>query len=248
MSSRSKIVKTRLVLRRVNTFFGARASAAILVTSRPHPVFSSVRLVADDLGKRFGRRILFRGLSATFEGGDRIAITGANGAGKSTLLRLLAGVLTPSKGAVALYVDGEPLAPERHPLCIGFVAPYLNVYDGFSPRENLRFIADARRLPDAQQRIAAALADVDLVERADDLVATFSSGMKQRVKFAAAMVSAPSVLLLDEPSVNLDAPGLAMVVRTVARQRDRGGIVLVATNDPDEAARYDREIRIEDYR
>ncbi len=197
---------------------------------------------------RFGRRVLFRALSTDVGGGDSMAVTGPNGSGKSTLLRLFAGVLTPSKGGVELYVDGERTAPERHPLRAGLVAPYLNVYDGFSPRENLRFIASARRLPEAQRRIDDMLDVVELTDRSDDLVATFSSGMKQRVKFAAALLASPPVLLLDEPRVNLDAAGLDMVVRVIARQREKGGIVIVATNDPAEASLHDRQIRIEDHR
>ena len=212
------------------------------------PAFSSVRVVTSDLGKRFGRRVLFRGLSAIVEGGDRLAVTGANGSGKSTLLRILAGVLRPSKGAVELYVDGERTSAERHPLNTGLVAPYLNVYDGFSPRENLWFVARVRRLASAPARIDEVLDAVDLTDRADDPVSTFSSGMKQRVKFAVAILPAPPLLLLDEPRVNLDAAGLDMVGRVMDLQRGRGGILVVATNDPAEAAMHDREIRIEDHR
>ena len=192
--------------------------------------------------------MLFRGLSLDLRHGDSLAVTGANGAGKSTLLRILAGVLTPTKGTVDLYVDGERLAREQHPLRVGLVAPYLNVYDGFSPRENLRFLARARRLEDAQTRINTVLDTVELCDRADDLVVTFSSGMKQRVKFAAALLARPPVLLLDEPRANLDAAGLDMVVRIIARQQETAGIVIVATNNPDEADRYDRQLRIEDHR
>lgn len=211
-------------------------------------MFSSVRLVASDVGKRYGSRVLFRRLSAEIRGGESLAVTGANGAGKSTLLRILAGVLTPSKGNVDLFVDGQQTSSEYHPLHVGLVAPYLNVYDGFSPRENLAFIAKARHLPDQERRISDMLETVALADRADDLVVTFSSGMKQRVKFAIALLAEPPVLLLDEPRVNLDAAGLDMVVRIIARQEERGGITIVATNDPQEAARHDRRLRIEDYR
>lgn len=209
---------------------------------------SPVRLVASDIGKRFGPRVLFRSLSIDLRRGDSLAVTGANGAGKSTLLRILAGVLTPTKGTVDLFVDGERLAREQHPLRVGLVAPYLNVYDGFSARENLRFLARARRLADAQTRINTVLEIVELTDRADDLVVTFSSGMKQRVKFAAALLATPPVLLLDEPRANLDAAGLDMVVRIIAHQQERAGIVIVATNDSEEAVRYDRQLRIEDHR
>lgn len=205
-------------------------------------------LVADNLGKRFGARVLFRRLSFTLEGGQALAVTGANGSGKSTLLRMLAGVLAPSQGAVRLCVQAGEVPPEARPLHAGLVAPYLNVYDDFSARENLAFLARARRLPDATHRIEAALALVALEARADDRVRTFSSGMKQRVKYAAALLSEPPLLLLDEPTSNLDAAGLAMVERVIAHQRAQGRLLVVATNNPEEAERLDCTLRIEDFR
>ncbi|MFQ5570191.1 MAG: ATP-binding cassette domain-containing protein [Rhodothermales bacterium] len=205
------------------------------------------RLVVNNVGKRFGRRLLFRKLSFELEGGRVLAVTGANGSGKSTLLRILAGVLRPSKGEVTLHVNGEVIAGEERPLHTGFVAPYLNVYDGFSARENLVFLAKARRLSHASHRIDEVLDQVALSARADDLVGTYSSGMKQRVKYAAALLAAPPLLLLDEPSSNLDTAGVAMVERVIEHQRDAGCLVIVATNVPDEAARCDDEVYIGDF-
>ena len=206
------------------------------------------QLVAENLGKRFGRRVLFRKLSFELVGGRTLAVTGANGAGKSTLLKIVAGVLRPSKGTVALHQNGQVLSVEEHPLHTGLVAPYLNVYDGFSARENLMFLAQARRLTQAASRIETVLGQVDLAARADDLVGTYSSGMKQRVKYAAALLARPPLLLLDEPTANLDAAGLAMVERVVAFQQEAGQLLIMATNVPAEAAKCDAVIRIEDYR
>ncbi|MEF8796923.1 MAG: heme ABC exporter ATP-binding protein CcmA [Salinivenus sp.] len=205
-------------------------------------------LAADAVGHRYGSLLLFRRLSFEMGGGDSLAVTGANGAGKSTLLRILAGVLAPKAGRVCLTVDGEPVAPEVHPRRAGLVAPALGLYDPLSARENLAFLARARRLPDADDRIDAALTRVGLAGRADDPVSTFSSGMRQRVKYAAALLADPPLLLLDEPAANLDAAGREMVEAVVAAQRERGGIVVVATNRADEAARHDRTLRIEDHR
>lgn len=204
-------------------------------------------LHAIDLGKRFGHRRLFNGLSFRLGAGETMAVTGANGSGKSTLLRILAGVLTPSAGRAELHVNGGPLEAEQHPLHVGFVAPYLNVYDGFTPRENLRFLARTRGLTRAEIRVEETLDYVMLLDRADDPVSTFSSGMKQRVKFAAATLAEPPLLLLDEPSVNLDAAGLEMVARIVTDQRRREGVVVAATNNAHEAERYDQELRIEHF-
>lgn len=204
-------------------------------------------LRADDLGMRFGRRILFRKIGFEVQGGTSLAVTGANGSGKSTLLRILAGLLTPAKGTATLNIAGQPLAREDQPLHTGLVAPYLNVYDGFTARENLAFLARARRLPDAEVRIQEVLDLVSLSPRADDFVGTYSSGMKQRVKYATALLAAPMLLLLDEPTANLDAAGLEMVDRVMAHQCSAGRILVVATNIEVEAEKCDASMRIEDF-
>jgi heme exporter protein A len=205
-------------------------------------------LVVEQVGHHFGSLLLFRRLSFEMEAGESLAVTGANGAGKSTLLRILAGVLTPKAGTVTLRVDGQAVAPEAHPRRVGLVAPYLGLYDTLTARENLAFLAQARRLADAGRRIDAVLDRVGLADRADDAVAAFSSGMQHRVKYAAALLAAPPLLLLDEPSVTLDDAGRELVDTIITEQQDRGGLVIVATNRPDEAARHDRSLRIEDHR
>jgi len=205
-------------------------------------------LVVDQVGHHFGSLLLFRRLSFAMAGGDSLAVTGENGAGKSTLLRVLAGVLTPKAGTITLRVDGQDVAPEAHPRRVGLVAPYLGLYDALTARENLTFLAQARRLPDADRRIHAVLDRVGLADRVDDPVSTFSSGMQHRVKYAAAILADPPLLLLDEPSVTLDEAGRELVDTIITDQQDRGGLVVVATNRPDEAARHDRSLRIEEHR
>lgn len=205
------------------------------------------RLTADNLAKWYGRRVLFGSLSFTLEGGTSLAVTGANGSGKSTLIKMLAGVLRPSHGQVELEVEGTTVDDQERPLRVGLVAPYMNMYEGFTARENLEFIARARRLEGAGQRIQAVLEEVDLPGRADDFVATFSSGMLQRVRFAAALLASPPLLLLDEPGTNLDRRGQKMVERIERRQQERGQLLVVATNDAAEAARQDRQLSVEDF-
>ena len=202
------------------------------------------RLSVEDLAKRYGRRALFRDLAFTLGPGDSLAVTGRNGAGKSTLLQIVAGVRSPTAGSVRFWLRGEEVEPEARPLRTGFVAPYLNLYDTFSAVENLDFLARARRLPDADARIADVLDRVGLGTRGDDLVRTYSSGMKQRVRLAAALLAAPSLLLLDEPTSNLDAPGRAVVAAVAQAHRDAGGILLVATNVDHEVALCEQTIEV----
>jgi len=204
-------------------------------------------LRAHALGQNSGPLLLFRRMSFAVEGGESLAITGANGSGKSTLLRILAGVLTPRAGRVELSSEGTPIPDGGRPLHVGLVAPYLSAYDDLTARENIAFLARARGLsPDG--RADRLLERVGLGDRKDDLVRTFSSGMKQRVKYAAAMLAEPAVLLLDEPSANLDVAGIEMVEDAMQWQLDAGRILIVATNVAAEAAACDRRLRVEDYR
>lgn len=205
------------------------------------------RLEISRLGHRFGRRVLFRRMDHVFEGGVTTAITGSNGTGKSTLVRILAGLIRPTKGDVKLLLGEREVDAERRPLRCGMVAPYLNVYDGFSPRENLQFLASARGLDRAHERIGYALDLVQLADRADDLVGTFSSGMLQRVRLACAILSEPPVLLLDEPTATLDTRGIDIVRGIVEEAVARDAVVIVATNEPDEAAACMQQLDVEDF-
>lgn len=190
------------------------------------------RLVASNLAMRFGRNRLFKEVSFTAEPGRPMAILGRNGSGKSTLLKILAGVMEPSDGEASLWVDGVRVVGAEMPFRIGFVAPYLRLYDAFSAIENLAFLAQARGMSGVDESIRAVLSNVGLEERASDRLSAYSTGMKQRVRVAAALLHNPEVLLLDEPSATLDASGRNLIEEIVA---DDSRIVVVATNDQDEA-------------
>ena len=121
------------------------------------------------------------------------------------------------------------------------------------PGPGLSLASWLRKIPAPRKRTRpeagpATLKRLQLATRADDLVGTYSSGMKQRVKYAAALLAEPSLLLLDEPTANLDAAGLAMVERVIAYQRQAGRLLVIATNVPGEAEKCDTVICVEDFR
>ncbi len=201
----------------------------------------STRLVADGLSMRFGRRRLFDGLTVTVEPGAPLAVAGDNGSGKSTLLLLLAGLLAPTAGEVRLDVGGAAVEPRDRPRTVGYVAPALDLYDALTARETLAFLARARALADGQARVAAVLSRVGLADRADEPVAAFSTGMRQRLRIATALVHDPPVLLLDEPGATLDAAGRSLTASLVA---DDTRVVVLATNDPAEADLCARRVEL----
>ncbi len=200
------------------------------------------------LGKRFGYRRLFAGLSFTLAAGQTLAVTGPNGSGKSTLLRMLAGVLRPSEGEIRLLVDGRRVDAAHRPFYVGLAAPYLQLYDSFTARENLMFIARARGFADGRQRVESWLERVQLRAFADEPVAIFSSGMRQRLRLAAALLADPALWLLDEPRSNLDEAGGQLVEALLEEAQVKGRLVVVATNDADEAAACMQQVDLRVYR
>jgi heme exporter protein A len=202
-----------------------------------------VRLTLQDVGRRFGRRAVFSGITAEAREGQILVVAGANGSGKSTLLRIIAGLLPPSTGAVEFAVSGQTLDTlERRPH-LGYAAPDLTLYAELSGVENLEFFAGLRGITLTRDDLAAMLERVGLLGRGRDLVRNYSSGMRHRLKLAYALIGEPPVLLLDEPTANLDAAGVAMVEGIVA-ERKRRGLVVVGTNEAREVEWGDAVVRL----
>lgn len=186
------------------------------------------------LKKSFNRRTVFSDLNFGLAATESLAITGRNGSGKSTLVKILAGVLSPTSGSVHLSVgrtEVEALYRYEH---IGFVAPYLQLYDEFTAWEHLEMMRKIRGRRQSDDVLAALLRRVNLYERKDHHVRVYSSGMKQRLKYACALLHQPLILILDEPASNLDEEGTAMVC-DVMREQVQGGILIVATNEREDA-------------
>ena len=201
----------------------------------------SLSLQARGLRKVFNRRVIFDQVGFEIREGQTLLVTGRNGSGKSTLVKIVSRVLTPSAGTFSLTMNGTSISELHWSGAIGLVSPYLQLYDEFSARENLLLAMTMRGCRADKGRIEALLQEVALVSRADDPVRTFSSGMKQRVKYAFALVHQPPVLILDEPMANLDGEGVALVRRLMDDQR-RSGLLIVATNDLTDVASYDLRV------
>lgn len=169
-------------------------------------------LRATGITKRFGHRLVLKGIDFSLAPGERVALFGPNGAGKTTLMRILATVASPTTGGV--LVDG--IDPEEDPLearrRIGVVSHHPYLYDDLTARENLRFYGRMYDVPDLDRRIAEIVERVGLSARVDDRVGTFSHGMQQRIAMARAALHDPEVLMLDEPEAGLDQDALDLLV------------------------------------
>lgn len=185
----------------------------------------------EGLGKRYGRRWLFRDVTFDLERGQRLAIVGHNGSGKSTMLRLLAGLLSPTEGRVH-----PPEGDARTSL--GYAALEMALYSALTVDEHLRLSAELRG---CDARADELLETVGLSYARSLPAGQLSTGMKARLKLAMAVQPRPTVLLLDEPGAALDEQGRALVRRIADEQTQRGALV-VATNDPQERSLATHEL------
>jgi heme exporter protein A len=200
-----------------------------------------ILLKAINLSRKFDRRPIFKDVNFELRPGSATAITGRNGSGKSTLIKIIANLLIQSSGTIDLYDGSTKIKKESVYRYMGFVSPYLNLYDEFSGYENLKIISDIRG--SGHGNIDNVLKRVGLYNRRDDLLKIYSSGMKQRLKIAFAILHDPQILLLDEPTRNLDLEGIS-VVDDIANEYKKDRILIIATNDAHERSLCDREISI----
>ena len=178
--------------------------------------------------RTYGRKVAVDRLTLSIGRGEIFALLGPNGAGKTTAMKMLVGLLRPDCGTVQVCgcdVAAQTRAASRF---LGYVPEEPFLYDKLSGREFLEFAAEMRGLPaaDKQARIAREAENFDMADFLDELVETYSHGMKQRLVFASALLHDPAVLVVDEPMVGLD-PLSVRVVKDLLRSRAggrRGGL------------------------
>ena len=197
--------------------------------------FTHVRVI--NVSRHFGRRKALSNISFECRAGEILGLLGPNGAGKSTMLSILATLLAPSSGDVTY---GTHMARDLGPGLrgrVGLLGHDLFLYPELSARENLTFFAKLYGLSDVAGRVEWALDHAELVDRADDQVAKFSRGMRQRLALERALVHAPRLLLLDEPFTGLDQSSTAALVARLEALRADGCVVVLATHDLEVAER-----------
>ena len=197
-------------------------------------------------GKRFNREWIFRHVDFNFLPGNAYAITGSNGSGKSTLLQVIAGAIMQSEGSI-IFNSGEnknTIAEHLAYKQIAVAAPYLELIEEFSATEFLEFHANFKLLT---KSIPEILEEVGLIAAAHKQIRYYSSGMKQRLKLAQAFFSNTSVLLLDEPTTNLDAVGIKLYQQLISNC-SREKLILVSSNDKIEYDFCNEVIAIEHYK
>ncbi|NVL90213.1 MAG: ABC transporter ATP-binding protein [Desulfobacterales bacterium] len=195
------------------------------------------------IGKHYRETLLFKDVSFQLNRGDVLAIAGWNGSGKSTLLRVIAGLVRPSAGRVEMFAGGESIPKESRRRFIGMVAPAISLYDELTGLENMEFFCRVRGFACNRNDCRDIVDRIGLTEHAKKMCGDYSSGMKQRLKLAQALLHGPPLLLLDEPGCNLDSKGIKVVEEIISRQRELG-VTVIASNEKREVDYADRIINL----
>ncbi len=193
--------------------------------------------------KHYSQTLLFEDISFQLHPGEIMAIAGWNGSGKTTLLRIIAGLVRPSSGKVEMFFKDESIPKESRRKFLGMVAPALSLYEELTALENLDFFCKVRGIVYDRKSCLDMMEQVGLTENAHKLCRNYSSGMKQRLKLAQALLHNPPLLLLDEPGCNLDSKGMGVVEEIVAKQRQLG-MTVIASNEKREVDYGDRVINL----
>ncbi|MCY0876828.1 MAG: ABC transporter ATP-binding protein [Firmicutes bacterium] len=188
-------------------------------------------LRADGLTKRFGDKEAVCDVSLTLKAGELFGFLGPNGAGKTTTIRMLAGLLTPTRGEVRIGNHDLERAPREAKKLLGYLPDKPLVYEKLTGREYIRFMMELYDMPsDVLDEAESYLHAFALDSAADDLISGYSHGMKQKIALIGQLTHRPRVLLLDEPTVGLDPKGARTLRETLRALCEQGVAVLISTH------------------
>lgn len=204
-----------------------------------------ISLQVRNLRKSFGTKTVFSDINFSHHEGS-LGIAGSNGSGKSTLLKCLSGLLGPTAGTVRWLNGGSELPVASLKKKLGYAAPYINLYNELTCRENLRFLAKVRHRSAAVTSAEQWLSRAGLENLADQPFGKLSTGQQQRLRLASALFYEPQILMLDEPGSNLDEAGHSLV-REIADDFNRPGrMLIIASNNSNELELCERIFSVEE--
>ena len=205
------------------------------------------RILLEGIAKKYAREWIFRGVNYEFKSNNSYVILGSNGSGKSTLLQLISSYLTPSKGKIKYFNDQQEIEIEQVYKHFSIATPYLELPEEFSLLEVIGF---HRKL----KVFYGELKDEEIVEimglshAKNKIIGNYSSGMKQRVKLGLAILSKTDLLLIDEPSSNLDAEAIKWFQQLIDKYRKDRIIIVCSNHIKVEYEFCNHEIVMEDFK
>lgn len=205
-----------------------------------------LKISLENIGKKFKNEWIFRNLSFEFGKNEPIAIIGPNGSGKSTLMQALAAAIPINEGRVA-YIEHNQVIPEDkwHEL-LSFSSPYLELIEEFTLAESVNFHTKFKPFQD-DINTSDFLQILELEKHKDKPVKNFSSGMRQKLKLGLAFYSKNDIILLDEPTSNLDQKGFEWYLENVEKALENK-IVIVSSNEPKEYIFCEKQLNILDFK
>ena len=199
-----------------------------------------------NIGRRFNRDWIFKGIDYTFTIGESYAILGPNGSGKSTLFQVLNGSLSPSAGNISYTLDGKIIVADEVFKQLSLAAPYLELIEEFTLSEMIDFHFKFKAYKTGIDRDAV-IDILGMQKHKDKSIRHFSSGMKQRLKLALAFCSDTIMLMLDEPTSNLDAQGVEWYLSLVEKFAFNR-LTIICSNQPHEYNFCGHQLNISDYK
>ncbi|HEX9098692.1 MAG TPA: ATP-binding cassette domain-containing protein [Candidatus Dormibacteraeota bacterium] len=203
-------------------------------------------VVVERLEKTLGKNKVLRGISLTAEPGEIFGLLGPNGAGKTTTLRIICTLLSPDSGRVEVLGFDTRTAPQEVRRRVGVVTAEIGVYPRLSARENITYFAMLSGVSagDMKRRVDAVIERLDIGSFADQRAESLSSGQKQKLAIARAIVHDPQVLMFDEPTSNLDVLASREVREFMVESKGRGKCVIFSTHVMHDAERLCDRITI----
>jgi ABC-type multidrug transport system ATPase subunit len=206
-----------------------------------------MHITLQKISRKFNYEWIFRDLNFDFEQGNAYAILGSNGSGKSTLLQIISGHLHPSEGTITYQHNGKVIQAEDFFRHVTYSGPYLELIEEFTLEEMLDFHIRFRKFRNNMD-VKAVMDATALTRNRNKPIKYFSSGMKQRVRLAIALLSESDVVLLDEPAANLDHNAIQWY-RNLIAEHSANRIVIVCSNSQSEEHDFcTQQIVIDDYK
>lgn len=204
-----------------------------------------VHLKVENLGHRFGSQWLFRSVDFEVHSGSSLIIRGKNGSGKSTLLRLAGQLLQPVEGEITFHPANRHSKINRH-FWMGYLSPGMNLYGELSGKENVSLVLETRGIKESDE-LSGWMEGVGFTKKDwNKSYKSYSSGMKQRIKFLVSCLHHPELVLFDEPFSNLDRQGKNWV-RSILPQIQNDSIILIATNEEEDFDLSPLQLNIDDF-
>ena len=203
-----------------------------------------MKILADNISKKFLKQALFSNFTYSFELGNRYGIIGNNGSGKSTLLKIISGFLSPNTGSIR-YLAGEREIPiEEVYAYVAYCAPYIDLIESMTMDEMIDFHFKFKQFAlGVNKELFFNTIDIDPHKK----IETYSSGMKQRLKIGLNLMSESRILLIDEPTSFLDSHGIEWFHR-VLNQYSANKILIIASNDKNDLTTCREIINIENHK